>query len=245
MCKDKLKSALEALKRECVKVVPCSQGFSPEHAADIRFGGSAYAEKDEEKHICPNCGKLLTFVFQYREKYDKSFRPSGSLYSVYYCFDCMPIGRPSEEQGQWAVIEHKNADASKFVAGYGDNGTIKPCDCELQRVNILPDYETLEEKYPDVASMCEELDEEDPMAAYEDVANELGLVTQPGTVLGGYPIWLQGEGSQICPVDKGEMEFCAQIDSEEMANLMFGDAGCLYVFRCKEHNKFEIEMQCF
>ena len=83
MCKDKLKAALNALKKECIKVIPCNQGFVPEHAADIRFGGSAYAEKGDKDLVCPNCGKPLTFVFQFREKYDKSFRPSGSLFSAF------------------------------------------------------------------------------------------------------------------------------------------------------------------
>ena len=41
--------------------------------------------------------------------------------------------------------------------------------------------------------LCEEIDSEDPMSAYEDAGNEIGCIMEPSTTIGGYPIWIQGE----------------------------------------------------
>ena len=110
----------------------------------------------------------------------------------------------------------------------------------------MPDYESIENNYPEIASICEEIDSEDPMSAYEDIGNEIGCLMEPSTTIGGYPVWIQGEGTQICPECEGDVELAVQIDSEDAVNLMFGDAGCLYVFNCPKHkDKFAIEMQCF
>lgn len=245
MTESKLKAALTALKRECIRVMPCNPGFTPEQAADIRFCGPSYAEKGDKNLVCPQCKKPLSFVFQFREKYDKKFQPSGSLFSFFYCFDCIPIGRPSEELDQWQIVEHTNPDPSKFVPGYGVNTKLDPCSCELSKIFVLPDYETIESNYPEVAVLCEKIDANEPISAYEDFGVEIGCTMEPCTTLGGYPIWIQGEGGQVCPEAGCEPEFIAQIDSEGMADLMWGDAGCLYIFRCKEHKQFAIEMQCF
>ncbi len=244
---DKLKKALNKLKKECIRVMPTNAGFDKSQAIDTRFGGSAYSEKGDKVPVCEGCGKPLTFIFQYRDKYDKDLNPSGDLHSVYYCFDCTPIGRPEEEKGQWAVISHKNPDVSKFVEQKENISTIlNPTSCSLSRVFVLPDYETVENNYSEIAELCEEIDPEDPMSAYEEAGNAVGCLMEPSTTIGGYPIWIQGEGSQVCPNCKGEVKLAVQIDSEEAANLMFGDAGCLYVFKCPKHKDgYVVEMQCF
>lgn len=244
---DRLKQALNKIKKECIRVVPSKNGFDKSQACDTRFGGSAYAEKGDKAPVCECCGKPLTFIFQYRDKYDKDLNPSGDLHSVYYCFDCVPIGRVEEEKGQWAVVTHKNPEVAKFVEQKENiSSVLAPTSCELSKVYVLPDYETIENNNSEIAEICEEIDPEDPMSAYEDAGNEIGCHMEPSTTLGGYPIWIQGEGTQVCPNCKGEVELAVQIDSEEAVNLMFGDAGCLYVFRCPEHkNEFAIEMQCF
>lgn len=244
----KLKKALEGLKKECIRIMPTKPGFDKSQAVETRFGGPGYLEAEDKVPVC-TCGKPLSFVFQFRESYDKDMKPSGALYSVYYCFDyaCGPIGRPEEEKGQWAVITHKNPDNSKFVE-HKENvkGDLNPVTCSLSRVFVLPDYETIENNYPEISELCEEIDCEDPMSAYEDAGNEIGCVMEPISTIGGYPVWLQGEGSQVCPKCQGEVELAVQLDSEEAVNLMWGDAGCLYVFRCPKHKDgYAIEMQCF
>lgn len=245
----KLTQALKKLKKESVRVMPVKLGFDKSQAIDTRFGGFPYAEAGEKAPVCECCGKPLTFIFQFRDSYDKDLNPSGALHSVYYCFDCTPIGRPEEEKGQWKVVTHENPDVSKFVEQKESvSQLLKPMQCSLSKVFTLPDYETIESHYPDIVEMCEAIDcyADDLMSGYEDAVYSIGGLTEPSTIVGGYPSWIQGEGSQVCPECGGEMELACQIDSEEAVDLMFGDAGCLYVFRCPEHkDKFAIEMQCF
>lgn len=244
---DKLKKALNKLKKACIRVIPFRNEFLENQGAETRFAGSPYAEKGDEAPVCQGCGKPLTFIFQYRDSYNKDMEGKGELHSVYYCFDCTPIGRAEEEKGQWAVITHKEPEASKFVEQKENVSKIfKPTSCCLSNAFLLPDYETIENNFPEIAELCEEIDGDDPLSAYEDAGNEIDCLMEPSTTLGGYPIWIQGEGSQVCPKCGGEVELAVQIDSEEAVDLMFGDAGCLYVFRCPKHkDEYAIEMQCF
>lgn len=241
-----LKKALNGLKKECIRVTPEKPGFTDAQAIAVRLGGSAYAEAGDKAPICSGCGKPLSFIFQFRAAYDEKLKPSGPLLTVFYCFNCTPIGRPDEEKGQWLVKSHPAPDVAKFVAGIGVNKELVPCTCDLRKVSVLPDYETIEEKFPKIAALCEQIDPEDPVSAYEEIGLETGCEMEPFTSIGGYPIWIQGEGSQVCPVCKKAVELVAQIDSESGVNLMWGDAGCLYIFRCPEHkDAFAMEMQCF
>lgn len=244
---DRLKKALEKIKKECIRVMPVKAGFKKEQAADVRFAGPAYAEAGDKPVICEGCGKPLSFVFQFHDKYDENMKPSGDLHSVYYCFDCSPIGRPDEEHGQYLVVTHKNPEVSKFVeVKENADKKLKATSCTLSKTYIIPDYDSIENDYPEIAEICEEIDCEDPMSAYEDAGNEIGCLMEPSTVIGGYPIWLQGYGDQKCPECEGRADLACQIDSEDAVKLMFGDAGSLYVFRCPKHkDKFSVEMQCF
>lgn len=243
---EKLHNALKALKKECIKVVPAKPGFANNMADEIRFAGPAYGEETTKKPVCPDCGNELSFVFQFRTDFDTKLSPKGPLHCFLYCFKCMPIGRPKEETGQWQLNIFKEPSVEKFVAGLGVDKQLMPCSCECSRVWTLPDYETIENDFPEVAALCEAVDDEDPVSAYEEAGIEVGCEMEPFTSIGGYPKWIQGEASQVCPVCKKNMEFVCQIDSEAAVELMWGDAGCLYIFRCPEHkNEFAMEMQCF
>jgi uncharacterized protein YwqG len=247
MADAKLKAELKKLRKKCVKVTPHKSGFLPEEAVDTRFGGPPYAEKQEAPPACSQCKKYLTFVFQFREKYHADLSSTGSLYTVHYCFNCMPIGQSAEEEaGQWRVTEFKEPSLERFVLNEPAESGLVPCSCQLAHGHSLPDYETIETNYEAIAQMCEENeDDDDPSDCYEDACGAIGCPVQPSTCLGGFPVWIQGEGSQECREPHCELEFLAQIDSETMPKLMWGDAGSLYVFRCKEHGEFFIEMQCF
>ena len=242
---EKLKRALNGLKRDCFRVTPEKPGFAAQQAADVRFAGPAYAEAGDQAPICSGCGQPLSFVFQFRAD-QPGKKAQGQLLCVFYCFRCMPIGRPDEELGQWLVKTYDQPAVEKFVDGTGVDKKLKACSCSLAKVSNLPDYESLENHFPEVAALCEEEDSEDPISAYEEAGLEIGCEMEPFTSIGGYPIWIQGEGEQVCPQCKKAAEFVAQVDSESGAGLMWGDAGCLYIFRCAEHkDAFAIEMQCF
>jgi hypothetical protein len=243
---NELLAALKKLKKECVRVIPVKPGFANEMADEIRFAGPAYAEAADKKPVCPDCGNELSFVFQFRQKIDNGGKADGPLHCFFYCFKCMPIGRQKEETGQWLLRTHEQTAINKFVPGHGVDKDLAPCSCELSMVHVLPDYEVIEAEHPDIAAICEDIDSDDPLSAYEEAGMEIGCEMEPFTSIGGYPHWIQGEGSQTCPVCGKNMQFICQIDSEAAVELMWGDAGCLYLFQCQQHpREFAMEMQCF
>lgn len=243
---EKLQNALKKLKKECIKVMPVKPGFAHEMADEIRFAGPSYAEASDKKPICPDCGNELSFVFQFRTDFDEKLNPKGILHSFLYCFKCMPIGRPKEETGQWQLRCYKTPAVEKFVTGTGIDKDFIPCSCDLSRVWALPDYETIENGYEEIAELCSEIDAEDPLSVYEEAGLAINCEMEPFTSIGGYPKWIQGEASQVCPICHKNMEFICQIDSEAGVELMWGDAGCLYIFQCGQHkDEYAMEMQCF
>jgi hypothetical protein len=56
---------------------------------------------------------------------------------------------------------------------------------------------------------------------------------------------IQGEAGGKCRKLSKEMEFFAQIDSEDEANLMWEDFGLVYLFRCSDHtSEFHFGIAC-
>lgn len=238
---EKLKNLLLPLIKPCLKVHASPSGFLPEQAAVTRFGGPPYAEDKDSVPLCAACNSPLSFVFQFKAE---SGPDNAELLQFFYCFNCSPWGGKKEE-GQWLVRTFSHADTAKFVENPSAE-EIAPCLCRLEKVKMLPDFETLEESGSEVVKICEKINKEDPWDVYEETCMALGCEIEPFSSIGGYPIWIQGHVEKNCPECKKEMDFITQIDSVAEAQLMWGDAGCVYLFRCRSHpHQFALEMQCF
>lgn len=238
----KIAELLTPLKKECFKIMAHPEPFSPDQCIDTRFGGIPYQESGCLSPVCSGCSAPLSFIFQFHDTPDKS---ESELLQFFYCFNCSPWGGKQEE-GQWLVRSYEQPVRDKFVAPAADENELLPCKTEIQPVSMLPDFETLEEMGHEVVKLCEKVDKDDPWDVYEETCLALGCTIEPFSSVGGYPIWIQGPSRKNCPDCKKEMEFIAQIDSVAEAQLMWGDAGCVYLFRCHQHRqKFAFEMQCF
>lgn len=239
---EKLKQALEPLIKNCCKINAEPVSFSPQQADKTRFGGPAYLESEQEVKFCSQCQKPLTFVFQFRA--DPAAN-TGELTQFLYCFDCSPWGGKNED-GQWEIRVFKNPSPENFCDNSTGGDDIIPCVARVEKIKMLPDFETLEDLQHDAVALCQQINEEDPWDVYEETSMVMGCETEPISSVGGYPIWIQGICSKTCKICNQKMEFVAQIDSIPEAQLMWGDAGCVYIFRCKSHpQQFSIEMQCF
>lgn len=241
-----LKNALKIIRKECLRVIPEKPGFAKLMAAETRFAGPAYAEEGEVEPVCPVCGERLSFVFQFYQASDRKALSTPPLLVFYYCFKCTPIGNENEDPGQWLIKTYQTPAPEKFVGDAGLDDSFLAFSCRTEKVKVLPDYESIEEKYPEIAAICEGIDGDDPVSVYEDAGVEIGCAMEPFTSIGGYPIWIQGETERRCKICKKQMEFIGQIDSQQEVQLMWGDAGCVYLFQCHEHHdQFGMEMQCF
>jgi uncharacterized protein YwqG len=173
----------------------------------------------------------------------------NSLQTFFYCFECSPWGLGDEEAGQWLIRNYHQPSMESYSA-------IKPatvsdyetaaCSCKEKPVSSLPDWDSLESLSPEACDICQQINADEPWEAYDAAVSRLGCVEDYPTLMGGYPKWIQGETSKSCRVCGSEMECFVQLDSEDEADLMWGDCGAVYLFRCCEHkNEFAFELQCF
>jgi uncharacterized protein YwqG len=206
-----------------------------------KFGGLPYFEKNDEWQNCSFCKNELTFVAQLRQS------DENSLQTFFYCFECFPWGGSDEETGQWQVYHYQNPSMDNYVAiqptsavNYG----ITPCSCTEQLVNMLPNLDDFGIVPVELENLCGEND--DLYEIYDAAVSRCGCFTDYGTLLGGYPKWIQNKTTKFCKICAEEMMFFAQIDSEDQADLMWGDSGAVYLFRCHQHkNQIVLELQCY
>ncbi len=234
-----------------------------------KFGGLPYAEKNEAWACCPSCNEELTFIAQIYHSEQQA------LGCFFYCFHCFPWGLGDEEAGQWLVRYYPEPKMANYVAPKRNQPPsssnekiskipaalktlleqlptltdkippVTPCLCENKKVKSLPDWDDLEYLSPKLTHLCEELDADDPWEVYSEIETKHGCLDDYATLIGGYPRWVQGAVSPKCKHCKQEMDFFAQIDSENEAGLMWGDAGLVYLFQCPQHRtEFTLELQC-
>lgn len=218
-----------------------SNSEQAEHASCAsKFGGLPYAEANETWASCPTCKNELTFVAQIK------LPAENSLHTFFYCFDCFPWGFGNEEKGQWLIRSYQNPNMANYVAiapSHVSEYEIPACTCTEQSVKTLPDFNDLEVLSPEAAQI---FSENDRYEDYEVAAAERGCLTDYATFIGGYPKWIQSETTKVCAICGDEMAFFAQIDSEDNADVMWGDSGAVYLFRCAAHkNEFALELQCY
>ena len=209
-------------------------------SCESKFGGLPYAEQNDIWPTCSGCNNELMFVAQLKHPQEKS------LHTFFYCFECFPWGLENQEIGQWLIRSYQNPDMKNYAEikpAHPDEHSITSCSCAENSVQTLPDWEVL----PSEASeICCAMNEDEPWEIYEQAASRCDCITDYATLIGGYPKWIQGETTKSCKLCHSEMEFFAQIDSEEEADLMWGDCGVVYLFRCSEHkSEFALELQCY
>lgn len=242
MCKDHQKK-LDKLLKPFIKKATLFIAHSDDSALELSYksklGGTPYAENNDTWPICPSCTNKLTFVAQiYNEDED-------SLFVFFYCHECFPWGLDNEKKGEWIVKSYEHPSCEKWVEisqNEKDEFAPSPCTLTASNINVLPDWEALD---AEASNLCSRINDDDPWDAYEGAVERAECLNNYATLLGGYPRFVQGESSPTCPECKTEMEFYAQIDSEDEANMMWGDAGLVYFFRCPQHkNLFQFELQC-
>jgi hypothetical protein len=221
---------------------PSADPAAHEACTHSKFGGLPYAEAGEQWPACATCHKELTFVAQVEAPAE------NTLYTFFYCFDCYPWGLSREEAGQWKLTSYAGASMEKYAAispVRQDEGFLTPCRVDISQVKVLPDWEGLDRAIPAAQQYCRPVADDEPWGAFEDAVALLGCLDDYATLLGGYPRHVQGEMQPHCAGCNREMRFLFQIDSEDEANLMWGDVGLVYLFQCPEHpDQFHLELQC-
>ncbi len=242
MSKEKLDSLLRPLIKKALKLEPKADEGASIASCESKFGGIPYAEIGDIWPSCSTCKKELTFINQIRNEKEQH------LFVFYYCNECFPWGLADEEKGQWVVKLYKEPLIEKMAIinrSSNDEFAPTPCKVTISSVDVLPDWEGLDSASKEASSLCCTINDDSPWEEYEEAVEKAGCLNDYATLLGGYPRFVQGEAGPCCPVCNTEMKFYAQVDSEDEANIMWGDVGLVYFFRCSEHkNEFRLELQC-
>lgn len=258
LTKAEVEGRLLAIARKAYLMV-LSPG-EPESPLASRMAGTPYCEDGQQWPVC-RCSKPLQFICQVNLDACPlvEHAPNINLIQFFYCFHCCPY---DEKQQGWLIKCH-SAEVARFarpdvpitpeprglgklLTGLGFKPRIlKPCLIELVEIPSLPDWEDLESEHPEIVEAIDELEDVDATDYYSELhgkfAGHEAFDVDRVSMLGGYPLWVQGGDERFCQICQTKMVFFMSISSEEKAHLMFGDGGTVYLFNCPEHkDQFEI-----
>lgn len=165
------------------------------------------------------------------------------LFTLFFCWDCY-----SNDDGCCSVRTYLDASETKavpIVPVRSPQTPTRPCWAEWESDAALPDWDTICDDFPEIATLACDIDHATPRGAYHAAEEELVGESRISTYVGGYPHWIQGACRYTCPRCNRRMRFLAQVDSENEAGYMWGDVGCAYLFFCEDHpNAVAFEEQC-
>ena len=221
-----------------------------------KFGGLPYAERGDEWPVCGGCGEGLSFIFQANLAECAAAERGKGLFAFFYCHSCSSWGDiPPELTDAWVVRRYEAPSEAKAIEMEDtspEDARTRACSVKLATVMSLPDWEGVGEIAPEVSDMSAELNDDEPWEPYVSAAAEL-LGEHPDnddfrTQIGGYAKFVQGAVIPECAKCNHAMRLLAQIDSADEAGLMWGDAGCVYLWECERHPQGELvqmRLQCF
>jgi uncharacterized protein YwqG len=218
--------------------------------AGTHFGGPPYAEAGDDYPLCPTCHKPLNFICQIDARRGFHEKPEGiSLFTFFYCWECFPWGFKDDQKGQWVVRNYNQPREDKFV-GIEPPAEIlyptEPCLADEEKITVFPNWEEINNLSVEISNAVDDIESEDPWEEYDSIVKELGGFKDFATTIGGYPFWVQGAETLECDLCGNRMKLLAQIDSEEKANLGWGDCGLVYLFFCENHPlEIKFILQCF
>ena len=230
------------LIRPATRVILNKPSLPPENSQFLsHFGGQPYFEEGEEWIKSKN-GNNMQFIFQIFNTNDLELPKSIKLVQFFY--DWEESAWDTDNDG-WFVKIYKELKTDKVITI--DKPTevenSKYCEVEFQTVKSLPDWEGIDLYEPKASDLSYVLDEEEPWKNYQKTVEKLTGEQGYQSQLGGYPNWVQGESTP--KNQSGEnMKLLFQIDSEDNADIMWGDVGLIYIFYEEQANEIEFTLQC-
>ena len=238
-----LEILVKPLIRTATKIEVLPPSKPPENAQlKSHFGGQPYFEKHE---LWPKskAGKNLDFIFQVFNSAELQLPDSIELIQFYYDWEEFPWDTTDDG---WLVKIYKTIDKEKIktIEKPSELESSKYCEIDFKTVKSLPDWEGLDVFCNKALKLACELDEDESWELYDQVVTKLtGKEGEYQSQLGGYPRWVQGEATP--DNSKGNpTKLLFQIDSEDNAEIMWGDAGLIYVFYDEETEDTEFTLQC-
>ncbi|MCA0381771.1 MAG: DUF1963 domain-containing protein [Bacteroidetes bacterium] len=239
---EELQQLVSPLIRNATKLELQKASSPPENSQLIsHFGGQPYFEEGDSWPKAQN-GNDLDFIFQIFNSDDIQLPKSVKLVQFFYDVETFPW--QTEEDG-WLVKIYETLNTDRLIKI--DNPILqeeKPyCEVLFTQVKSLPDWEGIDLYEKNTLRISSLLNLENDWDGYEIVVEKLIGEQDFQSQLGGYPRWIQGESTPT--LSNGEnMKLLFQIDSEENADLMWGDVGMVYVFYDEQTKRVDFTLQC-
>lgn len=237
-----LEKLIVPLIRAATKIEVQSASMPPKNAHLLsHFGGQPYFEKGE-KWPMTRSGRNMQFIFQVFNEEGLELPQEIKLIQFFYDWEEFPWDTTDDG---WLVKIYKELDVKNIVniPRPAELDESKYCAIKFKPIKALPDWEGIDAACDKASAVSCALNSEEPWDAYENAVKRLVGEEDYLSQLGGYPKWVQGEST---PKNKnGEhMKLLFQIDSEENAELMWGDVGLVYVFYDEKSGETAFNLQC-
>ena len=240
-----LENLVKPAIKDTTKLIIKRQKKEPEDSyLRSHFGGQPYFEKGE-KWPSTKEEDQFELIFQIFNTGNINLPENIKLIQFYYDYENSPISYRTYTD-DYIYLGHKHGDGW-FIKIYEALNTSnsctleKPdwcdtdlyCEIEYEAIKTLP-YWNDYDKTVEMLSYMLDGDE-----SYETVAEKLSCNQEFCSQLGGYPHWLQGDGT---PDDK-DFQLLFQLDSEDEAGLHWVDCGLVYVFYNPKTKETYFEIQ--
>ena len=237
-----LEKLLIPLIKETTKLELQAPSKAPDKASlTSYFGGIPYMESGEQWPTNAQ-GAPIDFILQIYNTGNINLPDEIELIQFFY--DWEQFAWDTTDDG-WLVktYEKVHPEQQQDIKKPEQFDSVQYCKIDFKPVKSLPHWESLINYSLLADSLCSVLEEESD-GIYEDMIEKLAPDTTYQSQIGGYPYWVQGE--EIYRSASGyTLPLLLQIDSEDHANIMWGDAGLVYIFYDREVKKFYFQLQCY
>jgi uncharacterized protein YwqG len=247
--KIKLKELLLPLIRKSTTLVVKSSENAEDSNLKSQFGGKPYFEKGEQWPTNKE-GEALEFVFQIFN--DGTLQMPENIKLIQFFFDFEECPWENGEDGYRVKLYEKLDKAgSVILANPCGQKEVKYCEIAFKEAKSLPDREEIGEISKEAENIVILTDnlfsgmeyrlERD---IYGEAVEELTNGENCFSHLGGFAAWIQGADPNIVTNANDYILLC-QINSEDDANVMWGDCGDIYIFYNTKTKELSYRLQCY
>lgn len=237
-----LEELLKPLLIPVTRIITTSANL-PDYNTQLKshFGGHPYFNEGEEWPKSSN-GRPLEFVFQVFNQPGFALPDNIKLLQFYFDFEEFPY----ETAGEGWLIKIYNSDdwsGIKYIEKPQGLTECKYCDITFENGYTLPCMDTIIDSYTNIDELLNAVSPDDPWDVYDSIRKKLTGYSEGGHQLGGHPTWIQYDET---PVDDAgnKSQLLLQVDSDDNAGLMWGDAGLAYIYYNPATGKVDYIMQC-
>lgn len=237
-----LEALLKLLLKPVTRIKTTKADF-PDYNTQLKshFGGHPYFNEGEAWPATKD-GRPLEFIMQVFSQPGFALPGNIKLVQLYFDFEEFPYDTNGDG---WLLKIYENDDWSniKYIEKPEGLNECKYCEIKFENGLSLPDLETISNNHRDIDELLDIIDPDDPYEIYNGIVHELTGYGSGGHQLGGYPYWIQNHET---PIDEAgnQLQLLLQVDSDDDAGLMWGDAGLLYFYYNTQTGKVDYIMQC-